>query len=85
MVTTFIFLTVIYVAIIFLEVPRLVSQQRWRELLAFSVLLLPAITYSYAMTFDVVLPNPTVYITKIFTPVYERLATLLSTSHFGSY
>ncbi|MCL5290879.1 MAG: hypothetical protein ACOY35_11215 [Bacillota bacterium] len=85
MVTTFILLSVIYAAIIFGEVPRMVSQQRWRELLVFSILLLPAITYSYAMTLDIILPNPTVFISKIFAPVYEQLARFLSTSHFGSF
>lgn len=85
MIATVILLTLAYGIIIYLEVPRLLADKKWKHMAVFTLLLLPAMVYSAAMTFDVILPNPTVFITTIFKPLSEQLAKLLSTKQFGSY
>ncbi|SHK33709.1 hypothetical protein [Desulforamulus aeronauticus] len=77
---TLLLVTVAFIIIILLEVPRLVVQKKWRDLAAFSFLLLPAIVYSYGITLDVNLPNPTHLIIKLFDPLALRLEQLLGTT-----
>lgn len=73
-------LSVAYLIMIWLEVPRLVIQKKWRDLTAFSVLLLPAIVYSYGIVLDLKLPNPTDLITLIFEPLAKSLGQVLGTT-----
>jgi len=80
MALTLFLITLAYGGIIFLEVPRLVAQKMWRTLLAFAVLLLPAMLYSYGLAFDVELPNPTKFIEGIFKPLAMQLEQMLGTA-----
>lgn len=75
---TFILVTLAYMIIILLEVPRLVVQKKWRDLAAFSFLLLPAMLYSYGITLDLNPPNPTDLIIKLFHPLATGLGQLLT-------
>ncbi|HBV98981.1 MAG: hypothetical protein JL50_18960 [Peptococcaceae bacterium BICA1-7] len=71
-------LSLVFIAIIALEAPALVKGKNWRELAAFSVLLLIGMVYSYGQALDIPLPNPTKLIMVIFEPValyVERLLT----------
>ena len=70
---TLLLVTLAYVLIVILEVPRLVAQKKWRDLVAFSVLLIPAVIYSYGITLDLNLPNPTDLIIHIFKPLAKSL------------
>lgn len=74
---TILLVTVAYIIIILLEVPRLVLQKKWRDLTAFSFLLIPAIIYSYGITLDLNLPNPTDFITLVFKPLAKSLGQFL--------
>ncbi|GAB6179065.1 hypothetical protein JCM14036_03840 [Desulfotomaculum defluvii] len=76
---TLFLITIAFLTIIFLEVPRLILQKKWRDLAAFSTLLLPAILYSYGITLDLNLPNPTDLIAFIFEPLAKSLTSLLGT------
>ncbi|ABO48602.1 conserved hypothetical protein [Desulforamulus reducens MI-1] len=73
------FISLAYIIIIILEVPRLVVQKMWRDLLAFSILLLPAMVYSYGLALDIDMPNPTKLIEVIFEPLAKQLEQLLGT------
>lgn len=76
---TLLLLTVAYLIMILLEVPRLVVQKKWRDLAAFSVLLVPAIIYSYGISLDLNLPNPTDLIKLIFEPLAKSLEQFFQT------
>lgn len=70
-------ITLTYLLMIWLEVPRLVVQKKWRDLTAFTCLLLPAVVYSYGIILDLPLPNPTDLIVSIFEPLAMRLEQVL--------
>lgn len=76
---TILLITLAYIIIIWLEVPRLVVQKKWRDLVAFSVLLIPGIIYSYGISLDLNLPNPTDLISLIFEPVAKSLEQVFGT------
>lgn len=57
----------------------MVRKKLWRQLAAFSVLLLPAIVYSYGMVLDADLPNPSRLIEAMIKPLAQQLEQLLGT------
>lgn len=71
-------LSFIFIAIIVIETPGLVKKRMWRELAAFSVLLVIGMVYSYGQMLDLPLPNPTDYIMAIFKPVSQYFEKILS-------
>ncbi|KJS12325.1 MAG: hypothetical protein JL56_12930 [Desulfotomaculum sp. BICA1-6] len=71
-------LTLIFLGIIAFEVPGLVRKKMWRELAAFSVLLVIGMIYSYGQVLDIPLPNPTKGIEAVFKPVSQYLDQVLS-------
>ncbi len=73
-----ILLSLIFIGIIAYEVPMLIKKKLWRELAAFSVLLIIGMFYSYGQALDLPLPNPTkvLYaITKPFSAYLEKILT----------
>ncbi|HPU36322.1 MAG TPA: hypothetical protein PL078_05060 [Bacillota bacterium] len=70
-------LALIFIAIIALEVPGLVRKKMWRELTAFSVLLLIGMVLSFGQALKLPLPNPTRGIEALFGPVAAYLEKLL--------
>lgn len=71
-------MSLIFIVIIAIDAPVLIKKRMWRELAAFSVLLIIGMVYSYGQVLDLPLPNPTDYITAIFKPVSQYLEKLLS-------
>lgn len=71
-------LTLIFLTIIALEVPGLVKKKMWRELAAFSVLLVLGMIYSYGQVLNLPLPNPTRGIEAVFKPLGQYLEKVLS-------
>ncbi|MCL4441270.1 MAG: hypothetical protein M1609_11995 [Firmicutes bacterium] len=71
-------LSLVFIAIIAIEAPALVRNKMWRELAAFSVLLLIGMLYSYGQALDIPLPNPTKVIMAVFEPVSRIIEKLLS-------
>ena len=71
-------LSILFIAIIAFEVPGLLRKKMWRELAAFSVLLLLGMLYSFGQALEVPLPNPTRGIMTIFEPVSLIIEKLLS-------
>jgi len=71
-------LTLIFLGIIALEVPGLVRKKMWRELAAFSALLIIGMIYSYGQVLEMPLPNPTRGIKAVFYPVSQFLEKVLS-------
>lgn len=72
------FLSIIFASIIAYEAPGLVKKKLWRELAAFSVLLLIGMAYSYGIVLDLALPNPTKAIEALFSPVSQYLEKIMS-------
>lgn len=70
-------LVVLFAAIIVLQVPTLIKQQMWKDLSAFSGLLLLAMVLSFAQVLDLPIPNVFDMIAKIFTPVTNYLDNLI--------
>ncbi|WP_373323041.1 hypothetical protein [Desulforamulus aquiferis] len=77
MILTFLLVTLAFGLIIFLEAPSLISKKKWRELGAFTVLLVPAIIYGYGLIFDLKLPNPSRFIESLFQPLATMLGPVL--------
>lgn len=71
-------LSFVFFLIILYEVPRLINDKMWRELIAFSVLMLIGMTVSYAQVLDLPIPNPTKAIIKVFKPVSMWVDKMLS-------
>lgn len=70
-------LVLIFLAIVALEAPRLVREQKWRDLAAFGGTLLIAMVMTIAAVLDIPLPNPTRGIMALFKPVMELLNKVL--------
>lgn len=75
---TVLMLSVVFIAIIALQAPGLIKKKMWRELAAFTVLLIIGMIYSYGQALNLPLPNPTEGIMTIFGPVGKYLEKLLS-------
>lgn len=78
---TLVLISLAYLIIILLEVPRLVTQRRWRELVVVTLLLLPAMAYSYGLALGLnSLPNPAQFIEAALKPLADQLVSLLGTA-----
>lgn len=71
-------LSVVLLIIIGLEAPRLIKGKMWRELGAFSGLLILGAGLAYAMLLDIPVPNPTNVMEKMFEPVSMWIDKVLS-------
>jgi hypothetical protein len=70
-------LALIILGIIAYEVPGLIKERMWRELIAFSVLLLIGMIYSYGQVLALSLPNPATVLDFLFQPVSQYLDKIL--------
>jgi predicted tellurium resistance membrane protein TerC len=73
-----ILLAVILIVIAAFEFPGLVKKKMWRELAAFSVLLLIGAALSFGQALKLPLPNPTRGIEAVFVPVSRFIDKLLT-------
>ncbi|CCO08554.1 hypothetical protein [Desulforamulus hydrothermalis] len=73
-------LTFAYAMIIALELPRLLARRHRRELLAFGLLLLPAMLYGYGLVFDLPLPNPSDWLTAALKPLAMHMEQVFGTA-----
>lgn len=71
-------LILVFALIIAFEAPGLVRKKMWRELTAFSVLLLVGMILSFGQALDLPLPNPTRGIEAVFKPFSLYLEKLLT-------
>lgn len=71
-------LILVFAAIIAFEAPGLVRKKMWRELTAFSVLLLIGMVLSFGQALKLPLPNPTRGIEAVFRPMSQYLERLLT-------
>lgn len=79
MILTLLLVTLAFGFIIYLELPGLLAKKCWRQMVAFSVLLVPAMLYSYGIIFDLDLPNPSRFIEALFDPLATMLESFLGT------
>ncbi|GAB6159175.1 hypothetical protein JCM39194_23750 [Desulfotomaculum varum] len=73
-------ITLAYIIIIALELPGLLVRRRRRELLAFGLLLLPAMLYSYGLVLDLPLPNPSDWLTAVLQPLAMQMEHMFGTA-----
>ena len=72
-------LVLVFIAIIAWEAPGLVRKKMWRELAAFSVLLLLiGMVLGFGLVLELPLPNPTKGIEAVFRPAGRYIESLLS-------
>ncbi|HBC91767.1 MAG TPA: hypothetical protein DCZ10_02380 [Pelotomaculum sp.] len=71
-------LILVFVAIIAFEAPGLVKKKMWRELAAFSVLLLIGMVLSFGQVLKLPVPNPTKGIDAVFKPVTQFIERMLT-------
>ncbi|MHB8171771.1 MAG: hypothetical protein ACYDG6_09530 [Thermincolia bacterium] len=77
----FLFLYLVGLAlIIWMELPALVKQKQWREVAAFSGLLLIGSYLSVSMILRLPTPNPSVIIEAIYGPLGKMLEAVLERS-----
>lgn len=72
-----ILLGLVFVLIIAAQVPPLVKKKMWRELAAFSVLLLVGMIYSFGLALDLPLPNPARAVEAVFGPLTRLMQKML--------
>jgi hypothetical protein len=70
-------IAVAFAAIAGYEIPSMLHKKQWRELIAFSVLMLFGFTMSCLMIIGIRLPNPIQGIEFVTTKVYALLAQVL--------
>ena len=73
-----ILLSLIFIGIIAYEVPMLIKKKMWRELAAFSVLLIIGMFYSYGQALELPLPNPTKALYAVTKPFSDYIEKILS-------
>lgn len=73
-----IMVSIVYLGIIAVEVPHLIKSALWRELLAFSFLLLLSMAYGFGLMFNLQLPNLVNGLEALFGPVSQYMVQLLS-------
>lgn len=61
-------LILVFVAIIWMEVPGLVKKKMWRELASFSVFILMGMALSVPQVLGLAVPNPNNFIEVLFKP-----------------
>lgn len=66
----------IFIIIILIEVPKLIKDKMWGEVMAFSGLLLFGMVLSIAASLQVKVPNPTVLTEMIFGPPSKLLISI---------
>lgn len=69
-------LIIIFIIIIIFEVPKLIKDKMWGELMAFSGLLLFGMVISFAASLHINVPNPTVLTEMIFGPPSKWLISI---------
>ncbi len=74
----FIVLLVIFLFVIYLEVPYLLHNKMWKEIIVFFIILAVSAVYSFGQLYEWTLPNPTQGIKIIFEPVSIFIDNLLS-------
>jgi len=67
------FLLLIFTVIIWFELPKLIKNKMWGELIAFSILMLIGMSLSIAQTVGINLPNPTKGLEALYKPLAELL------------
>ncbi|MGI6686497.1 MAG: hypothetical protein ACOX47_13690 [Bacillota bacterium] len=70
-------LSVVFIVIIAIEVPRLVKEKMWKELGVFSLLLLTGAGLSFAVILDLPVPNPAKIMEIVFAPFTTWLNKIL--------
>ncbi|MTI81538.1 MAG: hypothetical protein FH758_11780 [Firmicutes bacterium] len=71
-------LVVLFVAIIAIEVPKLIKEELWREFVVFGVLMLLGMVLSFGLVLNLPLPNPVSALEAVFTPVTQYMDSLLA-------
>ncbi len=66
-------LIIAFIGIILFEVPGLIKQKMWRDLVAFSIYLFIGMALSIPQVLGIILPNPSKAIEVIIKPVSELL------------
>jgi len=72
----YLLLSLLYLGIIVAEVPPLIHQKAWKDLIVFSVILLIGVIYGYGMLANLSLPQPANGIKYVFEPVSRHLRLL---------
>jgi hypothetical protein len=75
---TIFLLAFVFVAIVAYEAPGLVRKKLWRELAAFTVLLVIGMVLSFGQALKLSLPNPARGIDALFGPMTRYLEKLLA-------
>lgn len=70
-----------FIIIIALELPGLIRDKKWKELVTFAVLLLLGIALSTSVSLDLKIPNLTDITDNIFRPLSEEVNRILSVSN----
>lgn len=66
-----ILLLLLFLGIIWLEVPGLVKKKMWRELIAFSVFLITGMALSIPQVLGIAVPNPSKPVEALFKPLVQ--------------
>ncbi|OAT85561.1 hypothetical protein [Desulfotomaculum copahuensis] len=64
-----ILLIIVFGLIIAAQAPPLIKKKMWRELAAFSVLMLIGMFYSFGLALNLPLPNPAKAVEAVFAPL----------------
>lgn len=73
----FIGLVLFFAVLITVQVRDMIKKELWRELIAYSVLMIVAMILSFGIVFDVKLLNPVAAVEKMFNPIIQYLDEMM--------
>ncbi len=73
----FIGLVLFFAVLITVQVRDMIKKELWRELIAYSVLMIVAMILSFGIVFDIKLLNPVAAVEKMFNPIIQYLDEML--------
>lgn len=66
-------LVLVYLTVIALEVPKLITEKKWRDLLVFAIFMLAAIGLSLPLAIGIKIPNPSRHISRFLAPISKAI------------
>ncbi|MEG6511324.1 hypothetical protein [Desulforamulus ruminis] len=70
-------LTCFFAVVLWIQLPSLIKRKNFREIIAYSLMMIMGMVYSYAYLWDIKLPNPTHAVDAVFRPITKFLDHLL--------
>ncbi|WP_230869538.1 hypothetical protein [Iocasia frigidifontis] len=66
-------LTLFFIIVMYFQMKNLIKNKDWKELFVYLLLMGVGILYSYGIVLGWKLPNPTIFLNKLYKPFYDYI------------